>query len=137
MVIHNGEECWTPQGIMSDLYIDSGDDLRRFVRQGMPCIVLENGRRLFPKERVHAWFRGDTTQAKKRMYKMKGTVLLSWDKIGPIVAASGLAPWRFCKTNGICCDYFTRIKNGENIRISSAKKIATALGVDVKELMEE
>lgn len=134
MVIYNGEECWTTEEIMEDLYIYAGGDLRRFVRQGMPCIVLGNGRRLFPKERIHAWFRGDTGAKKKR--SDKNLILLSWGKIESLIGAQGFTPYGFAKEGKVCSGAIKRIRRGKVVRLSTAQKFAEALGVDVEELLE-
>lgn len=135
MVTYKGEECWTTEEIMEELYIYAGEDLRRFVRQGMPCIVLGNGRRLFPKERVHAWFRGDMDLPKPK--RPQTGVKLSWSKVSALLGAKGFTPMSLEVERGISYKRLYRIKKGGGVKIDTAEKIAKALGVEVEELREK
>lgn len=132
MVTYKGEECWTVEEVMDAMYFDSTDDLRRYIRQGMPRIVCKDGRSLFPKDRVHAWFRGDT--GAKRSRTDRNIVILSWDKVKDLICEQGFTPYGFSKERGICYELLKRVRRGGKVRTSTAQKFAEALGAKIEDL---
>lgn len=57
-------------------------------------------------------------------------------KVKEVRLSKKVTKYELCKRTGIYFDTLSKIENGGDVKLSTLKKIADALGVDIKDLFE-
>lgn len=138
-----GEDCWEVEEMASELYFYENSDISKLKSEGLPRFIIDSGKggvALYPKERIHAWFRGEY-DGPAEMFPLDDAGIakfpvVDFKKVTGILKDRGLTRTEISERSGAdAIRVLQRARKGLGYRRMPIMRLARALGFEMTDII--